>query len=200
MQLDWNLLNLKTPILDCLLLEELLTHLLDLIDLVLWSDPRPGQSVTHAWRLSDAIRDSIDQTELWRKVVVGVRDLDSEERLADILHSLVVDLAEVVSDLCLNIIEDERVTDWVLLKVNIVDDVGPLVAPVSDDALVAELEADDLLELVLAVAVLSDLIDPLEACLSCHKLEDVIDGKGAPIFTLEGRCLEARPDFDASMW
>ena len=200
MQLDWNLLNLKTPILDCLLLEKLLTHLLDLVDLVLWSDPRPGQSVTHAWRLSDAIRDSIDQTELWRKVVVGVRDLDSEERLADILHSLVVDLAEVVSDLCLNIIEDERVTDWVLLKVNIVDDVGPLVAPVSDDALVAELEADDLLELVLAVAVLSDLIDPLEACLSCHKLEDVIDGKGAPIFTLEGRCLEARPDFDASMW
>ena len=200
MQLDWNLLNLKTPVLDCLLLKELLTHLLDLVDLVLWSDPRPGQSVTHAWRLSDAIRDSIDQTELWRKVVVGVRDLDSEERLADILHSLVVDLAEVVSDLCLNIIEDERVTDWVLLKVNIVDDVGPLVAPVSDDALVAELEADDLLELVLAVAVLSDLIDPLEACLSCHKLEDVIDGKGAPIFTLEGRCLEARPDFDASMW
>ena len=199
MQLDWNLFNLKTPVLDCLLLEELLTHLLDLVDLVLWSDPSPGQSVTHAWRLTDAIRDSIDQTELWRKVVVGVRDLDSEERLADILHSLVVDLAEVVSDLRLNIIEDERVTDWVLLKVNIVDDVGPLVAPVSDDALVTELEADDLLELVLAVAVLPDLIDPLETSLGCHKLEDVIDGEGAPIFTLEGRCLEARPDFDASM-
>jgi hypothetical protein len=99
-------------------------------------------------------------------------------------------LLEVLSNFSLLVIEHEGLVDGVLIEVNVIDDVGPLVSPVSDDALVDELKAHDLLELVLTVRLLLDLIDSLKASLGGHKLEDVVNGKGASKFTLEGRSFE----------
>ena len=177
-------------------MEQNFAHFLDLVDLVLRIDPGSGESVTHAWRLADAIRDTIKEAQLRWEVVLLVRDLDLEERLTKISELSVIDLLEILSNFSLLVIEHECLVDGVLLKVNVIDDVGPLVSPVSDDTLVDELKFDYLLKLVLAVRLLLDLIDSLEASLGGHELKDIVDGKGASKFTLESRSFEARPNLD----
>ena len=177
-------------------MEQNFAHFLDLVDLVLRIDPGSGESVTHAWRLADAIRDTIKEAQLRWEVVLLVRDLDLEERLTKISELSVIDLLEILSNFSLLVIETECRVDGVLLEVNVIDNVGPLVSPVSDDTLVDKLKFDYLLELVLAVRLLLDLIDSLEASLGGHELKDIVDGKGASKFTLESRSFEARPNLD----
>ena len=132
-------------------MEEQVAHILDPVDFVLGIDSCLGQSIAHASRLANAIWDSIHKTKLGWQVVLLVRYLDLEERLVEYSHIFLVDLLEVLSNLGLLIIKNKTVIDWIFLEVDIVDDIGPLAAPISNHRFVAELKADNLLELRLTV-------------------------------------------------
>ena len=67
---------------------------------------------------------------------------------------------------------------WVLVKVYVVDDVGPLVTPVSDDTLLSELGTAHLLPAVGIGCIVLELIAPLQAAGGRHELENVVDGQG----------------------
>ena len=110
-------------------------------------------------------------------------------------HVFLVDLLEVLSNLGLLIIENKTVINWIFLKVNIIDDIGSLAAPISNHTFIAELETDDLLELRFTVRCLLDLKDPIQACLGCHELENVVNGQRDSKLTLESRGFEPLPDF-----
>ena len=98
LHLDGNLLDAEVPVLDRFLVEELLAHLLDLVHLVLGSDPRHGESISHSGSLAHTFWYSVEHAELRWQVVVLVGDLDEEERLLEVCDLLVVDLREVLGD------------------------------------------------------------------------------------------------------
>ena len=80
----------------------------------------------------------------------------------------------------------------VYIEHNITDEVGPLVAPVGDDGLVAKLKSSNLFEAVLiSLALISQLHDSLETSFSGHELKNGVHNKSASKLTLEGRCFEA---------
>ena len=116
------------------------------------------------------------------------------------MHVLLIDLLEVLSNLGLLIIKNKTVINWVLLEVNIIDDVGSLGSPISNHRFIAELETDNLLELRLTVRSLLDLENPVKTSLGGHELENVVNGKSNSKLTLEGRSFETFPDPQAIIW
>ena len=64
-----------------------------------------------------------------------VSDFDEEEGLIEVSDLLVVDLREVLSHRDLLAIVIEFLRHWVLVEVDISDNVGPLSSPVSDHRL-----------------------------------------------------------------
>jgi len=58
---------------------------------------------------------------------------------------------------------DEPARHWILIKDNISDEVGPLVAPVCDDAFAAKFQLHTLLPHSLARRLIFDLQNSLEA-------------------------------------
>jgi len=50
---------------------------------------------------------------------------------------------------------------------------------------------------VLVLGLVFDVLDPLEAGLCRHKLEDVVDHEGAAELRLEGGSFESRPDLES---
>lgn len=84
----------------------------------------------------------------------------------------------------------------VLIKVDVVDNVGALVAPVSDDGLPTELISDYLLVVVVGLCVLLELANPPETGGCAHKLEHIVDHERQPHIGVHSGCLEARPHLD----
>ena len=95
---DGRLLDFEVPILDCLLAEKLRDHGLNLLELVLRSDARVGQGVTHAHALAGGLGNSVEQAELSRQVEFFLSNFDKEERLILVSDMLLVGAGEVLSD------------------------------------------------------------------------------------------------------
>ena len=72
---------------------------------------------------------------------------------------------EVVSDANLFVFELEGLGNGILVKFDVSDDVGPLVAPIGNNGLSTEFKLDTLLKVVLVLGLVCDLVDSLEACL-----------------------------------
>ena len=56
------------------------------------------ESFSHAWTFANAVGNSINKTELWRKILVLVGDPDDKQRLLHITQRLVVHVLEVLSN------------------------------------------------------------------------------------------------------
>lgn len=138
-----------------------------------------GKHLAHAaWILTNGLGDTIDGAEFrWDVAVLSV-DLDNEERLLHVGDLQLVVLQEVLSNAhLLAIVSLKPSVDRVLVKVDIFDKVGLLVAVSADDSLVLEL-AHDLHGLVPTVRNLEDLVDSLEARLVRDELVDAVDHNG----------------------
>jgi len=70
--------QLETPFSHAFLVEKLLAHVLDSLDLLSRQDSSLSQSVTHATALADIIGDTVDQAELWREEERIVTSLNLE--------------------------------------------------------------------------------------------------------------------------
>ena len=95
-----------------------------------------------------------------------ITHLNQEARLVEVRDVLAVNCGEVLGDLRGHIVVNELVHHWSLLEVNVVDTVGPLVAPVSDDRLALELLPDTLLPHLRILCSLLKFDDAVEASLS----------------------------------
>lgn len=190
-------LNLDSPILHGFLLEQRGAHALNLGDLLLGSDTGARQSISHSGTLSDRVRDTVEDTELRGQEVLVVGDLDSEKGLLGVSDLLLISLCEVFGDGNFASIVLEDAVFGVLGEVDLVDDVGSLVTPIGDDGLAHELKVHCVLELVLSVCLFAQLVDSVEARLSGHELEDIVDGESDANFRLEGRGLESVPHHEA---
>lgn len=98
MRLHFNghLLDVEVPVLDRLLIEESVAHLLDLSHLLSWCDPCLSKGISHASTFAHTVWYSVEHAELRWQVVVLVRDLDEEEWLVEVGDLLVIDLREVL--------------------------------------------------------------------------------------------------------
>ena len=63
LELDGYLFDLKTPVMHSFLSRKLVDHLLDLFDLILWSDPCHSQGISHASTFANGIGHTIEQAE-----------------------------------------------------------------------------------------------------------------------------------------
>ena len=86
--------------------------------------------------------------------------------------------------------------NWILIKDNVSDKVGALVAPVCDDALSAEFELHSLLPHALTRGIVLDLQNSLETSLCRHELEDRVHDQSATHLALESGGFEPGPDLE----
>lgn len=177
LHLNWCLLDVEVPVLDRLLLEEDIAHLLDLLHLVIRSDPSLSKCIPHTCAFTDAFRYTIKHAELRWQVVVLVSDLDEEEWLVASGDLLVIDLGEILGHRRHLVVVHELVLDGILVKVDIAHDVGPLVAPIGDDTLLRELSSNHLLPACLVLRFVLELHHPLQTARGRHELEDAVDGQ-----------------------
>ena len=91
-------LELQTPTLNRLLVLEGVKHLLDAVHALHGRQLGFHKGIAHAWSLSDAIRDAIDDGELGWQVEEVVSHLDHKERLIEVSHVQLVLLGEVLSN------------------------------------------------------------------------------------------------------
>ena len=192
-QLDRIHLKLQTPVSDTLLLEQVSAHLLDLLDLLLRSNPGLGQSVTHATSFSDLVRDAVDQAELRREVEVAILVLDEEEGLLGVGHVHVVTSSEVLSHASLLALVLERHGERIRGELNVGDDVGALVAPVGDDRVTGERGLDQGFPVVLTFGAPLHLVDLGETRFGAHELEDAVDAQHGSELALDRGRLEPAP-------
>ena len=192
-QRDGHLLDLESPVLHGALTCELGHHSLDLVDLLLRGDAGHSEGITHASTLSDGIGNTVEEAELHGQVVMLLSHLDQEARLVSIGHRFLVDDLEVAGQLDWLVIPDELVGQRSNIEGDIVNAIGALVAPVSDDRFVSELHANDLVPLVVGMARLPKLVNAIQASLGRHELEDVVDGESHSELALKRRGLETRP-------
>lgn len=110
--------------------------------------------------------------------------------------ALVVRPEEVVSDRDQNPVVLKGLLDGVGVENKVRHDVLPLVAPISDDALFAELQLAPLLPHVLGLlgVVIFELNDPTKAAVGGHKLEDAIHNERTAYLRLECRSFEPLED------
>ena len=111
----------------------------------MWRDTSLCQSLSHTTTLADAVRYTIKHAELRWQVVVLVSDFDKEKWLVAIGDLLVIDFGKILSNRSHLIIVHELMRHRILVKVYVEHDVGPLGAPVSNDALLREFSTDLLL-------------------------------------------------------
>ena len=149
------------------------------------------ESFSHAWTFANAVGNSINKTELWRKILVLVGDPDDKQRLLHITQRLVVHVLEVLSNVDLLIVVRESLLDRIGLEVDVGDEVASLIAPLSDNWLADKFKLCDLLELVIALRVLTDLVKTIEASFGGLELEDVVDGQHATHVAVVSRSFEA---------
>lgn len=133
-----------TPVLEGLLAEEIIGEVLDGLELLHRVLSCGSKDISHAPRiLSDGLRDTIDVAELGRDMALSAIDLHNEERLLRVSDLEVVVLQEVLSNAHLLAVGGlEPGSDRSLLEVDVLNEVGLLVAVVADDSLALELEAD----------------------------------------------------------
>ena len=91
-----------------------------------------------------------------------VCNLYHKQGLLDIFDRLVIDVREVLRQVDRPAIVLERVGQRIQREVDLLDKVGPVVTPVSDDGLAVELKSRDLFCLMLAVRLLFDLAKSVE--------------------------------------
>jgi hypothetical protein len=88
-----------TPVLECLLPEEVLGEVLDRLELLHRILPSRSKYIPHAAGVfSDGLGDTIDVAELGRDVALSAIDLHYEERLLRVCHLQVIVLQEVLSN------------------------------------------------------------------------------------------------------
>jgi hypothetical protein len=162
-QLDGLHLQLEAPVLYTLLLEKISAHLLDLSDLLVGTDTCCGQRVAHTSTFSDLIWDTVDETELGRQVEITVLISDHEQGLPGISHVHLVGLCEILSNanLLSTMLESHR--HGVRREIDIMDNIGALVTPVSDDGVSDEGGLDRGLPVVLVLEVALHVLDLGEA-------------------------------------
>jgi hypothetical protein len=85
----------KVPVLYRLLLEKLFDHFLDLVHFLVRTNSGLHKSLSHACRLTHAVRHTVKQAEFSGEVVGVFRDLDQEERLFGHCDRLFVALLKV---------------------------------------------------------------------------------------------------------
>ena len=175
---------MQIPLFYCFLRAEVVTHLLDPCDLILRSDVCTLQSFSHAWALANAIRNTINEAEFWRKILLLICNFNDEERLLDIANCLVIDILEVLSNADLTAVLQESHLDRTRREVNILNEVRSIVAPVSDDGFSTEFKLSCLLKLMLASATLAQLVKTIIASFCRHKFKNVVDRKHASKITL----------------
>lgn len=88
--------DLQVPVLERFLLQDLGTHLLNFSDLFTGVHSSLLERVSHASRLADRVRNTIDQAEFCRQVMVLVSNLDQEKGLLWVRDTLPVVRLEVV--------------------------------------------------------------------------------------------------------
>ena len=179
-------LKLDAPFRHRSLLGQAVEHLLDTLHAVSWRQFGLHQGVSHARALFDMVGYTVHDCKFRRKIQKVIAHLNYKKWLSEISDLQVVLLIEVLSDAFLSPVEGELKLSHTLLKVNVVNDVGALGAPVSNDALTIELKLYCLLELVLTVSSTLQLVYLFEACRGRHELEDAVDGERAAHLCLEG--------------
>lgn len=142
------------------------------------------QSFPHAWTLANAIRNTINETEFWRKILLLICNFNYEERLLNIANYLVIDILEVLSNANLTAVLLEGHLDWSRREINILNKVRSIVAPVSNDGFSTKLKLSCLLKLMLTSATLAQLVETIIASFSRHKFKNVVDGKYTTKMTL----------------
>ncbi len=192
--LDRLRLDDQVPVLYRLLLEKLFDHFLDLVHFLVRTNSGLHKSLSHASRLTHALRHTVKQAEFSREVVGVLRDLDQEERLFGHCDLLFVTLRKVVCYWNLLVIAHKPARYWILIKDNIIDKVSALVAPVCDDAFTAKFELHPLLPHALARGFVFNLQNSIETTLGRHELEDRIHHQGAPHLALKCGSFEPGPD------
>jgi hypothetical protein len=191
---DWRLLYRKTPLFYCLLLEKVIDHFLDSVHLLTRHDPSLSHGVTHLFAFAHRVGNSINKAKLGGQVHTGFTHLDDEQRLSLMSDLLFVSGPKVFGHSYLLTLLLELKCHRVGVEVHIINIVGTLIAPVSDDRLAMELFSDTLLPHLRGGCALLKLNDAIEASLSRHKLKYGIHHEGAPDLALEGRGLETLPD------
>ena len=152
---------------------------MDSLELLGWVLPAASEDVSHPARiLSDGLRHSVNSAKLRRNVAIFAVDLDDEKGLLHIRYLHVIGLHEVLSNAhLLAIMSLEAHVDRVLLEVDILHEVGLLVAVGTNHSLELEL-VQDLANFVAHLGVLHDFIDPLKTSFVGDELVDVIDHDG----------------------
>lgn len=140
-----------------------------------------GENVTHATRIfSDRLRDTVNSAELWWNMAVFSIDLDDEKWLFQVGYLHVIGLMEVLGDThFLSIMSVKAHGDWSLLEVNVIHDVGFLVAVCANDSFELELVLDSA-DLILDLRALHDLVNALKACFVGDELVDVVEHNSHP--------------------
>lgn len=192
--------QLESPVLDALLVEELLRHILNLLDLVLRSDSGLSESITHASAFLHFVGDSINEAEFRRKVEVLVLVLDEEKRLLGTSNDHVVMALEVLGNTDLLALEVELHGHGTEVEFNVRHNVSSTVAPVGNHALSRVLKLDHLLPVVLVLGTPLHLFNLLEAGLGGHELEDTVHAEHRAGFRLDGRGFEPIPNLEASVF
>ena len=175
-QVDWVALDGELEVTEDLLLHQRTNQTVDFSHLLLWSHATDREAVTHARTGSDAVRDAVDATELWRQMNVVLTVLDNDQGLVQISDSLAVDLVHVFGDADLLIVVHKSLLSRIRAVVDVRDDVSALAAPISNDAGANNLSLNPGLELVLTLGLLTDLLDLVKARDCRHKSEESVDG------------------------
>jgi hypothetical protein len=124
LDLDGRILDLKIPLLNCLLGDQILAHLLNSGNLLFGRDVSLPQSISHACSLAHTVRYTVQKAELWRKVVLLIRNLDQEERLLCVTDCLAIGLLEVLSHRDGLIVVEESLLNRVGVEVNVRHEIG----------------------------------------------------------------------------
>ena len=185
LETDWLLPNFEAPVLDCLLLEKLVHHILDFAHLLTGADTRLGQRISHPSAFAHTIRHAVQQAKLRRQVTHILCDLNHEERLRFNSDLLLVMKFEVASHVDLFILPKENLGHRIFVEDYVEHEVGALVAPVGDDGLTDELLTDLLLPLLSRGIFASQVQNAFEAGLSGHELKDRVHHQGASQLALE---------------
>lgn len=129
------------PVLECLLTEQVVREVLNCLELLLRVLAARGEDVAHlAGVLTDRLGDAVDRAELRRDVAVLAIDLNDEERLLQVGHSQIVVLREVLSDThLLAVVGLEAHGHWRLVEIDVLHEIGLLVAISPDHSLELEL-------------------------------------------------------------
>lgn len=145
---------------------------MDSLGLLIWIDSRLGQGITHTGRGFHTGWNSVHQAQLSWKIEFVLSNAALEEWLLWAAELQLVNTQEVVSDTDDLSFVVERVAHRSPVKLDFVDDVLTLVAPIRDDSLALKLLSASLLGHLDVSCPVEDVLDPIEATLCRHKFKD----------------------------